>query len=152
MSGKAVKWTPQELSGRVVLDENGCWIWQGNIGRDGYGRASVRLAHRKYITVLAHQLAYTLFIGPPPNETLHHTCEVRECCNPYHLKPLTRADHRHEHAKSELFPCGHPRTPENDRQRKGQQCRECHKQYMKDYHQRHPKSRRKPPDLQDLFK
>ena len=151
--GALVVWIPEALTERVTPDEHGCWIWHGNVTRsDGYSRVSIRLSNRQYKSVLTHRLAYELFVGPiPEGKDLHHTCENRSCCNPQHLVPMTHTDHMHGHVKSELFPCGHQRTPENNTPgRKHQHCHECYKQRMRQYYQDHKKP--KPViDLDSLF-
>lgn len=60
--------------------EGDCWIWQGVVGRHGYGR------HGR--NDLAHRAVYAELVGPPPSE-LDHLCRVRRCVNPDHLEPVT---------------------------------------------------------------
>jgi DNA-binding XRE family transcriptional regulator len=64
---------------------NGCWKWLKHIDRDGYGSADSGTAHR---------LIWERHRGPvPEGRELHHICENRGCVNPYHLQPVTRAEH-----------------------------------------------------------
>ena len=70
-----------------------CWLWTGAISDTGYGafnRGSGR-ANRDYIS--SHRFAYELVVGPIA-EGLHldHLCQVKACCNPAHLEPVTPAE------------------------------------------------------------
>jgi hypothetical protein len=71
----------QFIIDRTTIDHNGCWIWQGQISPQGYG---------KYYNVLAHRMSYAAFVGKP-GEAILHRCDVRSCCNPNHLISGTRA-------------------------------------------------------------
>lgn len=69
---------------KYVVDENGCWIYQGARFPDGYGSIGCRPAHR---------LFYQRLVGPiPRGYEIHHECGVRLCVNPQHLRPLTREE------------------------------------------------------------
>lgn len=99
-----------------VYQPAGCWEWTGNIGDHGYGRFP--LGGTLY---LAHRVALTLLIGPPPVD-LHtdHLCRNRKCVNPDHLQSVTHRENmlrgfgaaglkaRQTHCKR-----GHEFTPEN---------------------------------------
>lgn len=75
------------LAGSVV-DENGCRVWAGAPGLNGYGRMSVGNAS-DYV----HRLAYVTWVGPiPEGLTIDHLCRVRLCLEPSHLEPVTRAE------------------------------------------------------------
>lgn len=73
---------------RVRMEPRGftspCWIWTGFITSNGYGRMGSTYAHRA---------TYMQFVGLIPDGLeLDHLCRVRECCNPYHLEPVTRKE------------------------------------------------------------
>lgn len=62
-----------------------CWLWVGEINRNGYGRVWVQGQR-----LMAHKVAYELMIGPVDKGlVLDHLCRNRNCCNPYHLEPVT---------------------------------------------------------------
>lgn len=74
-----------------MVDENGCWLWQGYVDRNGYGTiriGSMRDGTRR--TNFTHIVAYQAFVGPVPEGlALDHSCDVRHCVNPEHLSPMT---------------------------------------------------------------
>lgn len=66
----------------------GCWKWAGALWGNGYGKTS-RKVHG---TRLAHRAFYIEHKGPiPEGMDLDHLCRVRECVNPSHLEPVSRA-------------------------------------------------------------
>ena len=80
-------------AGRVVVTDEGCWLWTGKIRSDGYACASIDGRDR-----LLHQVFYEWFRGERGEGTnLHHTCERKHCLNPDHLELLTVADHGRAH-------------------------------------------------------
>ena len=120
-------------------DRKGCWLWQGSLDRDGYGRISVRPESGTGASLrkAAHRVSYEAFVGPiPDGMTIDHTCRTRACVNPAHfeLVPLVeniarrvyvRANHRNAaktHCKN-----GHEFTAENTRigSRGDRICRAC---------------------------
>lgn len=75
---------------RYVEDENGCWRWTGPLYPDsGYGHAARTVRG----TNAAHIVFYLHHVGPVPDGLdLDHLCRVRDCVNPAHLEPTTRAE------------------------------------------------------------
>ena len=62
---------------QLKVDGNGCHIWQGGVGTNGYGGYSAGGR-----PVLAHIYAWTLMNGPvPQGKILRHTCDNKLCCN-----------------------------------------------------------------------
>lgn len=70
------------------LDVDGCWIWQGGLSKDGYGKVK-----REGKTIRAHRLFYQLHKGPI-NEgmVIMHSCDKPTCVNPEHLSMGTHLD------------------------------------------------------------
>ena len=80
-----------ELIGKLVnfeIDDEGCFIWQGNKDNDGYGRININKKSK-----LAHRIAYATLVEEIPLG-LHvlHTCDKRPCINPDHLFLGTQVD------------------------------------------------------------
>lgn len=69
-------------------DLNGCWPYQGQKIKDGYGR--LRYRGRK---MLAHRMAWIYSYGDiPEGMQCCHTCDNPSCCNPSHLFLGTQKD------------------------------------------------------------
>lgn len=73
------------IRAKVLVDENGCWLWQGAVSPTGYGQGSFG---GRFLYV--HRVSYEAFVGPiPEGLQIDHLCRVRRCCNPMHLEPVT---------------------------------------------------------------
>ena len=80
--------TAARIRSLIKISDDGCWLWQGRLTRDGYGATGA--AGR---SVLAHRLSYETFVGPiPEGLEIDHLCRVRACVNPAHLEPVTHAE------------------------------------------------------------
>lgn len=74
---------------RAVTDA-GCWEWTASRVRTGYGMAWSNDAQRQ---ILAHRLAYTVWVGPiPAGMEIDHLCNNRACFRPDHLEVVTRQE------------------------------------------------------------
>lgn len=93
--------TVQTIIDRVVVDaETGCWIWQGAITPDGYGKVSF---NNRFQTV--HLLLYRELVGPVPEGLeLDHKCRNRSCANPAHLEPVTNVENHRRSPQAKLSP------------------------------------------------
>jgi hypothetical protein len=73
----------------------GCWIWNANKYRDGYGQ--IKFCGKP---VRAHRLAWELYFGPVPrNMQVLHQCDVPLCVNPAHLFLGTHQDNMRDKVK-----------------------------------------------------
>lgn len=71
-------------------DENGCEIVVSHKGRWSSGYAIIRIGEKMRT---AHQLVYEHLNGPIPNDLeVMHSCNVRDCVNPDHLRVGTHSE------------------------------------------------------------
>lgn len=93
-----IEFTKNRIINTCIIDENGCWIWQGYKcePRKMYGLTSLALdGPRK--KVLTHRASYILWKGEIPNGMyILHSCDVPLCCNPEHLHLGTAQDNINE--------------------------------------------------------
>lgn len=68
------------LKSRTVEGPGGCWLWQGCVNKQGYGK--LRLGGKHY---LAHRYSFEQAIGSPEGYLVLHKCDVPGCVNPKHL-------------------------------------------------------------------
>lgn len=69
-----------------VVDD--CLLWSGTLNHSGYGHINVG---GRFVGV--HRLAYTLHVGPIPEDLeIDHLCFVRNCVNPEHLEAVTHEE------------------------------------------------------------
>lgn len=77
-----------------VTKTDTCWEWSGAINRGGYGVLSYNgKAHR------AHRLAYELSVSAiPEGFVIDHTCYVKACVRPSHLRAITAKQNQENRA------------------------------------------------------
>lgn len=65
----------------VIHAADGCWLWNGYIGKHGYSKIQCGKTSR-----LAHRVSWEIFHGPiPEGLNVLHKCDVTACVNPEHL-------------------------------------------------------------------
>lgn len=117
---------PRPLVGRlmskVAKQPDGCWLWVGARYSSGYG---VIKGEGKEI-IGAHRASYIAHFGViPPGMVVMHTCDVKLCVRPEHLKLGTdaenladmRAKGRHSHGEAHSEALRKAWTPEMKAQR-----------------------------------
>lgn len=127
---------------KYVVDEDGCWLWQGSIHPKGYGRFKVYGQMLK-----AHRWSYAAYRGSiPANYDIDHTCHSdntldcrdlvckhRRCVNPYHLEAVDRKTHgsRSYHAAKSHCKNGHEFNELNTRREGSKRiCKVCFRDYQ----------------------
>ena len=81
-------YTIEEFWANRIVDANGCWIWQGSLDGEGYGR--IMYGGKRWKT---HRLAWVFIHGEIPSSMkVCHSCDVRPCINPDHHWLGTQAD------------------------------------------------------------
>lgn len=125
---------------RYIVDDIGCWIWQGAVNNKGYG---VVYGNGKMLK--AHRAMYTLYKGEiAEGMVIDHTCNVRLCVNPLHLQRVTQkanalAKHSNsiggKYASRDSCKNGHKFSPENTYRHPdgSRRCHECQKMWSKNH-------------------
>jgi hypothetical protein len=124
------KWIARVKS-KCVVNDAGCWVWQGFKSAKGYGLTAYR---KKNPSV--HRTMFQIVHGITlrTEQFVCHTCDVRACCNPDHLwlgdahANNTDASVKGRHFEGKKTECerGHPFTPENVYMKNGSRaCRAC---------------------------
>lgn len=71
----------KRFEAKVLVSNNGCWIWQGYRLPGGYGQFGIVSDRMK----LAHRVAYALYKGHLGGLDVCHKCDTPSCVNPDHL-------------------------------------------------------------------
>jgi hypothetical protein len=128
-----------KLLARSVLSENGCWEWTGAKIPRGYGSISSGGGQ-----LLAHRVAYEIFIGPiPEGLSVDHLCRNRACVSAEHLEAVSTRENvlrgvglSAKNAQKTHCLRGHEFTAENTYWTKnpsgpGRECRTCKAQFAR---------------------
>lgn len=71
-----------------VTKTDSCWLWNGRMTPDGYGRRSWR---GKEVSV--HKIVYSLLVADVPQGlVIDHLCRTRSCVNPEHMEIVTNRE------------------------------------------------------------
>lgn len=90
------------MEGYSLCPKRGCWLWEGATYQNGYGWIK---SFGNVVSV--HRLSYELHKGPIP-DGMHilHSCDVRRCINPDHLRAGTHQENMAEAAGRGRMPSG----------------------------------------------
>lgn len=82
---------------RIDVQDDGCWIWQGQRGKF-YGRWYAGDTAERW----AHRIAYKLHHGEavPDGLTVDHLCRVTFCVNPLHMEAVTLEENNRRAAEA----------------------------------------------------
>lgn len=132
---RTYKTVVDQIKSNILIDQNGCWVWQKNLNKDGYAH----MFHQKK-TLRVHRVSYKIFKGPIPSGLdIDHLCRNQRCVNPDHLEAVTTK----ENIRRSSAPGGrlyktkthcknvHPRTMDESGQRGF--CHPCRKAKYKRY-------------------
>ncbi len=123
----------ERLMRKVVVQDDGCWIWTGAANRLGYGHMGGGPGST-IKTLQTHRVTYEFCRGPiAPGLVLDHLCRVPACCNPQHLEAVTQRTNLLRgtgfpavNARKTHCPLGHPLSGGNVQMDAGSRnCRTC---------------------------
>lgn len=67
---------------------SGCWIWVGNLEKDGYAKFFTNKQYNR-----AHRFSYEQFVGEiPEGLEIDHKCSIRCCVNPTYMEAVTHQE------------------------------------------------------------
>lgn len=66
-------------------DVNGCWLWQGQVDKDGYGLLHDSEKPGKRGNIRAHRYSWRLHSSDPGEKFVCHHCDTPGCVRPDHL-------------------------------------------------------------------
>lgn len=77
-----------------VKKTDGCWLWTGSFGNNGYGQIS-----ESDKNLSTHRVSWELHYGPiPDGMSVLHQCDNKQCVRPDHLFLGSRGDNNRDRA------------------------------------------------------
>lgn len=162
INGAKYRNAPNRVVSRVLAaargtSDQGCWIWRGEISRDGYALTRYRVGSERPM-IYIHRLVYMRLVAdiddsleidhkchdPAVCTGLSGDCPHRRCYNPDHLEAVTpkvnalrSGSVSGKNARRDACAKGHPYTEANTRWYRGmRQCRTCHRAWKAASYQR----------------
>ena len=81
------------LFSRLLIQPDGCVVWQGSKRANGYGQLK-----RFGKGLLVHRVMYELMAGPiPSGMCIDHLCGNKACANVSHLEVVTSHENTRRH-------------------------------------------------------
>lgn len=128
----------RRVGNKTVVTPEGCWEWQGQTDKKGYGRiwTSRKLGKRRVLAT--HRVVFGSLIREMGyGNHIHHLCKNKSCHNPSHLVEVGLVAHTRLTPSAPAYTAlatgfcknGHELTPENTYLRKrrqgGRYCKRC---------------------------
>jgi hypothetical protein len=140
VTGLSRHFTPETLAAylmsRATPGPGGCLIVRGYGSQRGVYQ---KLAGRAW----AHIAAYAVFVGPlEPGLEVDHTCGVKDCIEPTHLRLATHAENCRSRAQADTCRSGHPREVDPATGRYRRVCRACNADAQRRWRERQAEERR----------
>lgn len=118
------------------IDASGsCWLWTSRTNSKGYGIVKSKAAG----TTLAHRVIWIALVGSIPADVeLDHLCRVKNCVNPDHLEPVSRAENarRSRGFRPRVYKCPQGHNIHVVGRNSGRACNECSRIKSRDYQRR----------------
>jgi hypothetical protein len=125
------------LLARSTRTLDGCLIVRGYGDEPGVYQ---KLAGRAW----AHVAAYAVFVGPlQPGLEIHHTCDVKDCIEPTHLRLVSHAESCRLRAQAQTCRNGHRREVDPETGRLRRRCRRCNAEAQRRWRTRQADTRRR---------
>jgi hypothetical protein len=84
---------------QATIGDEACWIWPSYEDRPKDSKISRPQVMIEGKNVTAHRAMFKLLVGAIGSKHLHHRCEDGRCVNPFHLQPMTKAEHNRHHKR-----------------------------------------------------
>src|SRR3990167_4823143 len=92
----SIKEVERFISKTIIQKKSGCWEWQANMDKDGYGVFLLRRKNRR-----AHRVAWYSVNGVVGKDfVIDHICRNHSCVNPTHLRRFTTSENTLQNSNS----------------------------------------------------
>lgn len=146
---------------RYVVAPDGCWHWQGYVGKNGYGQCWTGPAHRHFYRKMVGEIPEGMHVDHlchnPAECTAGSDCSHRRCVNPAHLAVVTPRENvlrsnslTARYAAATHCSRGHRFVGDNLRFKGGSRvCATCDRRRVQEVHQRERERVASAGDLSD---